>query len=252
MRGLTLGMGMGVPFSGIGPAWSPSQLGASLLGQFDAENAASLSITGSDVNSWTDSVSGAVLAQTLTARPIYNATGLNGRPCLVFDGVSQCLALASTPFPTGANPCEIWALVSQDALIGDTTQKIAMAWGNVANTSRRAGRAVATGVSRARVTVGTGAASPSMDNTGVVFEGVHVIRAIISATDCRIDVDVTAGLPATAAIPSTATNMTRIGALSAAAAANFWVGKINWIGVTGLLTDGQAANLNGFLLDRAF
>lgn len=77
-----------------------------LVGWWDASIAASLSLTGSDINSVADQ-SG--LGNTLNwsnGKPTYNATGLNSRPAIIFGGAQ---GLQATPFPMGTgNTLTFW------------------------------------------------------------------------------------------------------------------------------------------------
>jgi hypothetical protein len=70
---------------GGGGAFTPASL-TGLIGWWDAKNFASLSLTGSSVNSVNDlSGNNNTLVQGRWAKPVYNATGLNLRPAFVFD-----------------------------------------------------------------------------------------------------------------------------------------------------------------------
>lgn len=173
-----------------------------------------------------------------------------GRPGVIFDGSDDELTLASVPFPTGANACEIWALVDQTALVADTTDRRVFSYGGNANaTSRQMRRVVATGVNRARIASGDGAVAADVTNSSVDLSGRHVMRGIVRAADIQIDVDGVASLtaPVTSA---TGTARTRIGANTADSAGGFWQGQIAAVLVTSTLSADQASQLLTYLKSR--
>ena len=81
--GLTLG-------GAAAPAWTPLDLGARLAIWHDAEF---VTLTSGAVSSWDDlSGNGRHATQTTAAsRPTVDATGINGRPALLFDGMNDYL-----------------------------------------------------------------------------------------------------------------------------------------------------------------
>lgn len=231
-------------------AFTPTDLGDALLAWWDADEGIAYG-TGSDVASWTDRKAGLVAAQaTAGSRPSYSATGFNGAPGLTFDGTADCLLLASPPFPIGADPCEIWAVVQQDALGDDATVRVVAAYADATNNARRLERTVVTAVNRARASVGTGAASVSVTGSTVSLSSRHVMRAVFGATQVSLQTD--GNTPTTAvAVPSTLATRFRIGANAiSATAGSFWNGKIRDVIVTGALTTEQAAALTTYLLAR--
>jgi hypothetical protein len=149
--------------------------------------------------------------------------------------------------PSGASPCEIWALVSQDALVADTTERYACGWsGTSVVTGRAISRTVTGGTNRARGRTGIGGSATSVNDTAVDFSGIHVIRQIVGATTSSLSID--GGAPTTAAaVPATQNQRFRVGAISAAAASNYWQGKIAAILVTNPLDDATAAALHSYL-----
>lgn len=230
------------------PAWAPSDLGASLLGWWDAEVPSTLSLTGSAVNSWTDLVGGYVASQgTAAAKPAWAATSFQGRPGITFDGTADFLSRVGSPFPTGATPAEYWALVSQDAIVSDATTRRAFATGNT-----NAGRGVAYsgggGQFRLLAYVGTGAGSTFTPQVNG-FTGYHVVRAQFLANGASVSMDNGTAQTSASVTPASSTTNLGIG-VGEGLASGFWSGSINSIVVTGALTASQAASLYAFLSSR--
>lgn len=228
--------------------FTPADLGADLLANWDAEVASSLTLAGSNVTTWADTKNGYVATQGVSgSKPAYSATSLNNRPGLTHDGADDYLEVASQPFPSGANPCEIWVLCSQTALAADTTTRIMASYGGSASTIRRAAeRRVISGVNRAAGVVFSAVAS----NGNVVFEGIHLIRVMVGATEASCVVDgVSPGAP-TAAVPNTGTERFRIGAISNTSPGNYFQGVINSILITLPLSTDKAAALTSYLKAR--
>jgi hypothetical protein len=229
------GLGLGLPFGG--GVWSPADLGSSLLGWWDAERTDKLTLSGSSVTTWTDIVGSYAATQAVGAsKPVWSATSFNNRPGITFDGADDELTLGSAPFPTGASASRMWLLVDQVAPVSDLTGRMAFGYGDAATTSRRAGRAVDSGVNRANARTGTGAGSTFVEDLSVSFLGRHVVCVEFSPTTTGITVD-GGSVTSAALVPSTATNRTRIGAATATAAAEFFQGVFNTI----LVDDGSAA-----------
>ncbi len=227
----------------------PTDLGASLLGLWDAEVPAQFTLSGTNVITWTDGVATCSPTQSTTAnRPTLSATVLNNRPAVVFDGSNDSLVLASTPFPTGANPCEIWALVKQDALAADNLAGVILTYGGGTNaTNRIVRRMVTSGVNRLGGLTGTGAA-PTVSNTSVDFSGIHVIRYVATGTQQRVDIDDNTGTSGSA-VPTTGTTALAIGATTGGGG-QFFKGAINMIVVTTILTTEQATQMSLFMKSR--
>jgi len=84
--------------------WTPVQLGAQVVGWFDASNLPSLTIAGGLVSQWASLVGGITANAAAAARPTYSATGRNGKPALLFNGATTQMLISSTAgFPLGAN-----------------------------------------------------------------------------------------------------------------------------------------------------
>jgi hypothetical protein len=89
-------------------SWTPADLGADLLGWWDASNSGSLTLSGADVTGWNDlSGSGNHLTQgTATRYPQYSATSFNSSyPGLTFDGSNDVLLKSSAAGTTGNILC---------------------------------------------------------------------------------------------------------------------------------------------------
>ena len=89
--------------------WSPLQLGALCLAWWSADDLAPGAVA-----SWKDRVLKYDAAQAVSgSRPVASILSFGGLPGVTFDGTDDELTLASCPFPTGASPSEIHALVDQ-------------------------------------------------------------------------------------------------------------------------------------------
>ena len=83
--------------AGSATLWTPASLGADLALWLDAEDAASITLNGSNVSQWSDKSGNNRHATQGTAadQPLYSATGLNSKPILTFDGSDDVLLNAS-------------------------------------------------------------------------------------------------------------------------------------------------------------
>lgn len=244
---LALGLMISPVTSGLG--WTPMSLGSSLLAWWDS--ALGVSLSTDKVTAWVDRVAGYSAAQgSDTLRPTWSATSFNGSPGLTFDGTDDHLALASQPFPSGANACEMWAVVQQDALAADATTRMVVSYGGDASTARRSlTRIVSGGSNRFESSAGNGATLYAAGVTGVDFSSRNVIRGRFGATSISSTINTTSSTD-TAGVPATGTSRLRIGSISNTSAGNYWNGKIRDVIVTGSLTADQVTQLQSFLLSR--
>ena len=245
-------------YTGPSSNYNPvTALGSSLIEYWDANRSDTITAlsdaTYTDaVSSWLGLVTGANLAQsTPNLKPVYDPTGLNGAPCITFDGAQQYLKCTDAAFmsllPAGATPCEIWVVCSQAVAAADATTRHVAGY---AATSVVNGRSVARlpvgGVNRARSYTGTGAAATNATDTHVDLSGVHVLRSIHGATQTSIDVD-SAGAVTAAVVPNTSTpTLFTVGTIPALAASNWWQGKVSAVLVTAPLTTQQATDLHNY------
>jgi hypothetical protein len=92
---MSFGFGFGFPrcvaASGGLPPWTPAQLTTALW--LDAEDTSTITLNGSTVSQWADKSGNArhILQAVASQQPTWNATGLNSKPTLVFDGSSDIL-----------------------------------------------------------------------------------------------------------------------------------------------------------------
>lgn len=250
----------GTPGEGTPPTpnYDPiAALGSDLIEYWDASRADTLGVTTdatytNAVNSWTGLILGSNMANSTPGlKPIYEPTGMNGRPCIKFDGSAQYLTCTDSgllaALPSGATASEMWMLLTQEALAADTTERYAGGWaGSSVITGRTISRIVTSSVNRARGRTGIGASATSANDTVVDFSDTHVVRVINGATVLGLEVD--GGTKTTiAAVPSTTNTRFRAGAIPAAAASNYWQGRIAAILVTKSLTDEKATALHGYL-----
>lgn len=249
-------LALGAPLGGAkAAAYNPiAALGSSLLGYWDADSRywgtkGGITQSGGVVSAWTDAVAGDAAAQgTGSAQPAFNATGFSGGPCLTFDGIDDCLTMASQPFTSGSTPIEIWGLISQDAPTTDATTRFHISMGDNNANYVRAGRTVTASINRMFSQI-SGVSLGNLVGTTQDYSGHHVMRLIAgSSAQSQSSDGVTDG--ASAVTPSTGPTRTRIGAFSNTSASNFHWGAIVAILVTQPLTAPQAAGLATFLAAR--
>ena len=220
-------------------SWSPTNLGALLVGWLHAEDLAA-----GAVSSWSDRKSGAAFVQATGAnQPVASLTSFNGRPGVTFDGSNDQLAYTGIPtgWPTGAAEGEVWVLVSQDALAADATARTAVGYGGVTSATWRAiQRTVSGGVNRARI---SGAGSLVADAT-VDLSGRHNFAGLFPSGTMGITVD--GGAVATTSVTqATGTTTARLGATSGGTL--FWNGVISEVLVIAGNTDaGQRSSLAAY------
>lgn len=243
----------------VSPSFDPvvSVLGSDLIEFWDAARGDTIgSMTDSTyttaVSSWRGVLTGADLVQsTPNLKPQYLPTGLSSSPCMSFNGTSQYLTCTDAAFlallPSAAVPSELWVVCSQDAAAADTTERYCAGWsGSSVITGRAISRIVTSGTNRARGRTGIGASATSASGTVVDFSGIHVVRHIVGATSSSLSVD--GGTPITvSAVPATTNDRFRVGAISAAAASNWWQGKVAFVAVTKPLSNFKAASLRAYL-----
>lgn len=241
--GLALGQG--------GGGWSPLSLGASLYDMWDAERGTTIDLSGAAVTAWRSAKNAYSAAQAVGAgRPLYSATSFNSRPGVTFDGSDDELTYAGVGvFPVGTTGCEIWTLLDQTALAADSTVRAVFSYGgNTAASRRTMQRAVSTGANVAQARIGNGSSSVTPSGTGD-YSGRHVVRAVSSLTDVRVDVDGVVG-STSAVVPSIGSTRTRIGALNSDTASGFLKGVLSLVAVTAPLSDAEAAQMLTYLKTR--
>jgi hypothetical protein len=233
----------------LGGEWTPRAIG-SLVAWWDAEVPSSLTLSGSAVTAWRDVVGGAVVSQAFGAAcPTYSATSYNGRPGLTFDGSDDALTYGAAVL-LGAAVGEMWALVDQAALVGDTTARAAFTTGSSTSNKRELARVVASGANRARAATFDGTTTPTAQDTTVDFSGLHVIRAVFATTLLTIDIDGTTTSTVITGNNNSGTSRTRVGANANGTAGNFWNGVINSALVFNALLTADEANRVRTYFDR--
>lgn len=187
---LGLGLGLGFADNVKTSAWSPLTDPATLA-WWTADRADLITLSGAKVTQWLDAKAGNPLVQaTDAARPLYSATSFNGAPGVTFDGTAATMSTTTIPLAND-QPGEFWAVLSQDALVADATQRAALYQGSGASTARGVRRIVSGGVSRLRVV----ASNVSATQTAGVFEGRHVIRSKFETAQITPVMDGVAGTP---------------------------------------------------------
>lgn len=82
------------------PAWSPTDLGTVLYSWLDANDPATISLSGANVTQWSDKSGNNVHAVNATSasQPLYSASSFQSKGGITFDGVNDFLAITtSTP-----------------------------------------------------------------------------------------------------------------------------------------------------------
>lgn len=229
-----------------GGGWSPADLGASLFDMWDAEEASTVSLSGSAVTSWASVINAYAAVQGVGAsRPIYSATSFNSRPGLTFDGADDLLIYVGQPFPSGTTPSEIWGLIDVTTPGATAGSKYVASYGGTDNNTARAMRRSSTAsVNKATAVVDS---VPSVEHPANVA-GRHVWRAIFEATRHRIDIDGVEGTW-TNEVPGTGTTRVVLGALQTGLA-TFFQGVMPFLAVTDRLTTDQAAAFTTYLKTR--
>lgn len=113
------------PGTGAAPTWTPANL-PGLVAWYDAQDAASLVLSGSNVTQWNDKSGKGlnVVQATPAAQPTLAATGINGRPALQFSGAQVLQAsLAAGAFTSGL----AYYFVTLIATTGQNTSPISRA-----------------------------------------------------------------------------------------------------------------------------
>lgn len=241
----------GVIRRGPQQAWTPLNLGASLYDMWDAEQAGTISLSGSAVTSWLSVKNAYSAAQAVGAsRPIYSATSFNSRPGITFDASDDQLTYGGVGvFPVGAAACEIWALVDQTVAGAVAGTLRILAYGGITNNdSRFMSRSASGGVNVLNLNVGNGGASVGLaTSTSAPFDGRHVCRAIIDGANAQVILDAAASGVA-AVTPATGTTMTRIGL--GTAGVGYFGGVMSLLAITAPLSATQAAQMSAYLKAR--
>ncbi len=234
-----------LPVGLVSTPWTPSALGASLVGWWDAERMAAGDVVGGLATSWTDSVAAYKPVQAVTAsQPAYSPTAFNGRPALVFDGTDDALSLETVPFFTGASQFEVWFLAGQSRPATDIAVSRAFCFGGgTGATAFRLGSVNLGGnkrVADARV----------VQDSTTDYIGPSVVRVVTTTTTVAMTVN--NGAPTTATVATNiGTTRLRIGATDNATPDGFWQGPISAVIVTSLLSAPQAAAMAAWLQARA-
>lgn len=225
--------------------WSPYDIWDQLYAWWSVDFVASLTIATATVTAWRD-IKGGLTPVSAGAAPDYTTAGW-----LRFNGTDDLLSVSGVGgLPTGATPCEMWALTSQSALAADTGSRTLFGYGGTSTTSRRLRRVVITGTNRGDVISGNGSASNQSIDTTVDFSGRHVLRGRITATEGSISVDGGAFSTPIASVPSTGTTRTRIGCDTAGSPGQLWHGDVHSILVTRALSADDAARLLEYMNAR--
>mgnify|MGYP001275758443 CR=1 FL=1 len=240
------GYGYGVDKAGVKKYNPINALGAALLGYWDAADASTITLNSDKVTSWKDKIAAYDAVQsTDSLRPIYSATSFGGSPGLTFDGVDDFLHLTPHPFPINAVPSEMWALVSQDALVADGLVRYVVSMGTSSTTHRSIVRAVGGGINYARGAAG----SITSTYAAADFAGRSVVRNIIDGTNVQVELNGVVAASA-AAVPTTVNTRMRFGAFVNTSASNFFAGQLAAVLVTNRLTDAEAETLRNYLMSR--
>ncbi len=236
------------------PVWSPLDLGDDLLGWWSAD-AAQMTLDAGAISEWRDKKAGYIMSPSPT-KPMFSPTGWGGsKPAVLANGVDNYFFCTDPVFlaslPAGTNAGELWGLVRQDALVGDTTERVVMSYGagSAFNNARRITRIILTAANRARIMVGTGATALTANNTEVDFAGQHVVRGQFGPTESILSIDDSETAPL-AAVPSTNVTKAVIFASSGTAPVSPWNGAGRDFLFTRPLDEDQETALKAFIAER--
>jgi hypothetical protein len=220
--------------------WSPLDLGASLLGWWDASHGVTHS--SGAVSAWADKI-GPYSAEEATNQPVFSATSFNGGPGITFDGSNDLLTVASQPFPSGTTPCEIWLVCDLPGTAG--SPQPLFTYGGASNaTMRRIVRVSGNALNFGSDNAGTPVV---VQDNSQDWGGRRVLRMRITATELRYAIDGGALSSATTVAPTTGTTRVRIGA-STSASPTFGNVIYGHAIVTNILDIDQQARMNKWTL----
>lgn len=240
-------LGLGVGLSATSARhWSPLDLGPALLDLWDAENPASIALSGSAVASWSSLRHGYAASQAQpAARPLFAPDSFNGRPGISFDGIDDELTFTGPNIlPLGNTPGEIWLLADQQHTPAETGTRIAVAYGGATTADRRGiSRLTSAGSNRASGTVGNGASIAAVNAPSAVeYLGPHVVRLIVGDLESQAHIDGLAGIPAPVT-PATVFQRLRFAATSSTAPAAYFKGVFSMVAFTSILSAQQSAQM---------
>lgn len=247
--GTSIGFGVAPTARKRGP-WSPLSLGGKLRYWLDAEAGNTLTTSGGLVSAWADRKGGTVAAVQGTSgfRPTYSATGLNGRPAVVFDGTDDYLQSAAiAAIPSGTDTVEAWLLASDTALAVNTLKK-AFALSSATATRRSIARRN-TAPHYVGMQIGTGAGVDLTYSTTAVSDGVHLYRAVFENNNQRLYQDnMVTPVVSRAITMSVSSNRLVVG--SESGTTGFWQGPINTLLFTTPLTNDEVTEMANYLKAR--
>ena len=238
-------------------AFSPAQFGSQIAGWWDATD---LNAVFSDTAMTTRASFGQGVAairdkgaggnhltqSTGTACPLLQSGG-----GVLFDGTDDFLENSdSAGLPNGTTPCEIFALVRQDALVADATARAIISYGGGSAATRRTlQRNVSSSNNRIQAIAGDNSGTGLAQYTAEAFSGVHVAHAVVGATATTIALN--GGTPVSASVSvNTGSTRIRLGALTATTAANFWNGAMGEVIVTTALSTADRTSMVSYLLAK--
>jgi hypothetical protein len=234
------------------PKYDPVvDLGADLHEMWDARRSDLMTTTANAVSSWrgVKAASDAVQA-TGASQPIYRATAFGGDPDVRFDGVDDYLTFAAPPWPAGASPLEMWALVDQEVLPADATIRVVASYGSGQSSLNAIKLQRSTGATnRANFQGGNDTVTASSATTNPDCFGRCVMRGEANGTTVRAWCNY---IPATASAQTLNTIATRfrMGTLSVTTPIQFWQGSIAVMAVTNLLPPDKATRFMNYLIAR--
>lgn len=150
-------------------------LGADLVDMIDPRRLDLMSNVGGFLESLTTAKLGLTFLQaTAGSRPAFSANGMNGFPCVSFDGVADWMGVESIVWPV--DNVRIIRTLNQKALVADgVTSRYGLCYGNTGtNMALNFRRLISSGVNRAGVTMGNGTTTQTITGTVVDFTGSHI------------------------------------------------------------------------------
>ena len=226
------------------PRWNPQNYNIAAPGTFcawwtarDYGTGRMTDAGGGAISSWIDRINNITLTAIGAARPLYQPPGM-----LQFDGANDTLATTSyAALPTATAASEIWAVVRQD--VGSEAGRRALySQGTSATTQLRAL------YKSTSVTFQVNSGVTALNGPSNTFGDAHIVQGGFAAGQLYGSQDGTPFGPLALAYNTVELPMLRIGAGSAATAANFWQGMIIDVVVTcRALTTLETQQLHGYL-----
>lgn len=229
---------------GRAAAWTPLNLGAALLGWWDASDSATITLNSGNVSGWASKVGGLTATQgTAAKQPPYSATALNNLPGLTFTAATgHFLSISSiATFPLAANPSTL-VCAAQYTAGGNYAPVIG--YGNVAGGAGRE-RDIMSPSTGNKVGISINGYDPATTSDWAGIDRI-VVAEFAAASSFNVYVDGNAATNFTGGTMNTNGTSGKIGTSSGSV--SFWNGVIQEIFVIdGVLSTTNRQKLEGYI-----